>query len=62
LANANGATKKISRQILEKLIFNSALFNYPKKEYYLFSKTGFTDECQKLAKDVGCHLIVFEEM
>lgn len=30
--------EKISRQILEKLIFNSALFNYPKKEYYFFQK------------------------
>ncbi|CDI61171.1 Protein of unknown function [Lactobacillus helveticus CIRM-BIA 104] len=34
----------------------------PKKNIIFFSKTGLTDECQKLAKDVGGHLIVFEEM
>ena len=49
LANVSGAMKKLADK-------------YPKKEYYLFSKTGFTDECQKLAKDVGYHLTVFEEM
>ncbi|QQP28330.1 ATP-binding protein [Lactobacillus ultunensis] len=52
----------ISKQILEKLIFNSNIFNYPKKYYYLFSKTGFTDECHKLAQEVGCQLITFKEM
>lgn len=52
----------ISKQILEKLIFNSNLFNYPKKYYYLFSKTGFTNDCQELAAEVGCQLIKFSNM
>lgn len=52
----------ISKQILEKLIFNSNLFTYPKKYYYLFSKVGFTDECKKLAQDVSCKLICFDQM
>lgn len=52
----------ISKQILEKLVFNSDLFRYPKKYYYLFSKVGFTDECQKLAKDINCKLVTFDEM
>lgn len=52
----------ISKDILEKLIFNSNLFNYPKKYYYLFSKVGLTDECQKLAKEIDCKLITFKEM
>ncbi|GAA2964099.1 hypothetical protein GCM10019995_18870 [Lactobacillus kefiranofaciens subsp. kefirgranum] len=52
----------ISKQVLEKLIFNSNLFNYPKKYYYLFSKTGFTAECQKLATEIGCQLVKFENM
>lgn len=52
----------ISRDILEKLIFNSNLFNYPVKYYYLFSKVGFTEDCQSLAHDVNCQLINFAEM
>lgn len=52
----------ISRDILEKLIFNSNLFSYPVKYYYLFSKVGFTKECKLLAKKVGCKLVSFSEM
>ncbi|MBP2058745.1 hypothetical protein J2Z60_001934 [Lactobacillus colini] len=52
----------ISRDILEKLIINSDLFNYPVKYYYLFSKVGFTKDCHQLAKEVGCKLISFDEM
>lgn len=52
----------ISRDILEKLIFNSEMFSYPVKYYYLFSKVGFTSNCKKLAEQVGCKLITFAEM
>lgn len=52
----------ISKSILEKLIFNSGIFAYPRKYYYLFSKKGFTEECQKFAKMENCKLISFEEM
>lgn len=52
----------ISKSILETLIYRSSLFAYPKKYYYLFSKVGFTDECQKLAASINCHLITFDEM
>lgn len=52
----------ISRSILEKLIECSSLFSYPKKYFFLFSKTGFTDNCKELAKKVECKLITFEEM
>lgn len=52
----------ISKSILETLIYRSSLFSYPKKYYYLFSKTGFTDECQKLAQSINCHLITFAEI
>lgn len=52
----------ISKSILEKLIFNSGIFAYPKKYYYLFSKSGFTEECQKFAEMENCKLISFEEM
>lgn len=52
----------ISADILETLIYRSSLFPTPKKNYYLFSKTGFTDKCQQLAQQVDCHLITFDMM
>lgn len=52
----------ISSQILKKLVFNSNIFNYTKKYYYLFSKIGFTNDCKKLAKEIDCKLITFAEM
>ena len=52
----------ISESILKKLIFNSEMFPYPVKYYYLFSKSGFTDSCKELAKKVNCQLVDFEEM
>lgn len=52
----------ISRSVLEKLITNSEIFKYPLKHYYLFSKSGFTDGCQELAKKINCQLFTFEEI
>lgn len=52
----------IPRSVLEKLITNSELFTYPLKHYYLFSKSGFTDSCRKLAEEINCQLFTFEEM
>lgn len=52
----------ISRSVLEKLITNSEILKYPLKHYYLFSKSGFTDSCQELAKKINCQLFTFEEI
>ena len=52
----------ISRSVLEKLITNSEIFKYPIKQYYLFSKSGFTDSCQELAEKINCQLFTFEKM
>lgn len=52
----------ISRSVLEKMITNSEIFKYPLKHYYLFSKSGFTDSCQELAKKINCQLFTFEEI
>lgn len=52
----------VSRSVLEKLITNSEIFKYPLKHYYLFSKSGFTDSCQELAKKINCQLFTFEEI
>lgn len=52
----------ITSKVLQKLLENSSEFSYPKKTYFLFSKSGFTEGCVQLAKKVDCHLINFEEM
>ncbi|MBP2058482.1 AAA+ ATPase superfamily predicted ATPase [Lactobacillus colini] len=52
----------ISRSILEKLVDLSTIFPYPKKYYFLFSKSGFTDSCKELAKKLDCQLIDFKQM
>lgn len=52
----------ISEDVLKKLIFNSEMFAYPVKKYCLFSKTGFTEACQTLAKKIDCKLITFANM
>ena len=52
----------IPRSVLKKLIANSETFKYPIKHYYLFSKSGFTDSCQELAKKINCQLFTFEKM
>lgn len=52
----------IPRSVLEKLIQNSELFRCQVKHYYLFSKTGFTDSCKKLAQENNCQLFTFDEM
>ena len=40
----------ISSNVLRKLLENSSEFSYPKKIYFLFSKSGFTQTCMQLAK------------
>lgn len=52
----------ISRSILEKLVDLSTIFPYPKKYYFLFSKSGFTASCKELAQKLDCKLISFEDM
>lgn len=52
----------VDKSVLETLIYRSESFPYLNKELYLFSKNGFTKECEKMASSVGCHLISFDEM
>ena len=48
--------------VLEKLVERGALFSYPLKCYYLFSKTGFTEGAREYSDHHGISLISFEEM
>lgn len=54
---------KIDIGILEKLIERGEMFHYERKYYYLFSKTGFTESCQKRAEELGnVRLVKYEDM
>ncbi|MCL2820840.1 MAG: ATP-binding protein [Oscillospiraceae bacterium] len=45
---------------LRSLEERSRIFRYPNRHYYLFSRSGFTDECADLARVYGANLVVFE--
>ena len=38
----------------------SRLFRYPKRYLFLFSRSGFTDECADAARRIGANLVMFE--
>lgn len=51
------------KDVLEKLMFRSNLLNCNNKYLYLFSKTGFTDQCTALADSLGnVTLVKYEDM
>jgi hypothetical protein len=45
---------------LRSLEERSRLFRYPNRHLYLFSRSGFTDECADLAGRFGANLVMFE--
>jgi len=47
-------------QALRNLEERSRLFRYPNRHFYLFSRSGFTEECAELAMQLGANLVVFE--
>jgi len=47
-------------ETLRSLEERSRLFRYPNRHFYLFSRSGFTDECAELARQLGANLVVFE--
>lgn len=55
--------EKTDLRVLTTLLERSSLFSYKEKYYYLFSKSGFTDECIRKANAMGnVFLILYEEM
>lgn len=49
--------------VLETLVKRSEIFNFKNKTYYLFSKSGFTDGCIKLAAEMGnVNLVEYADM
>jgi len=47
--------------ILDRLIEKCRMFSFEHKFYFIFSKSGFTDECKNIA-DANIRLICFENM
>ena len=45
---------------LVSLVERSRLFRYPNKHLYLFSRSGFSEECAEAAQRVGANLVMFE--
>jgi len=47
-------------EALRSLEERSRLFRYPNRHLYLFSRSGFTDECAEFAMKLNANLVVFE--
>jgi len=45
---------------LTSLDDHSRLFSYPNRHLYLFSRSGFSDECAEAASRIGANLVMFE--
>lgn len=55
--------EKVDLSVLETLVERSNLFNYKKKHFYLFAKTGFTKGCLDRAAEMGnVSLVTYEDI
>lgn len=55
--------EKVDLGVLQTLAERSNLFNYKKKHFYIFAKTGFTTGCIDRAAEMGnVTLVTYEEM
>ena len=62
-AECKWTNEKVDLGVLETLVERSSLFNYKKKHFYLFAKTGFTKGCVDKAAEMGnVTLIEYSEM
>ena len=62
-AECKWTNEKADLGVLETLVERSSLFNYKKKHFYLFAKTGFTKGCVDKAAEMGnVTLIEYGEM
>ena len=54
---------KVDQEVLETLVKRSHLFNYAQAQLFLFSKSGFTQKCVELAKQLGnVSLVTFDDI
>lgn len=63
IAECKWTKEDVDSSVLETLIKRGRLFTFEKKQYYLFSKKGFTSGCREKAKELGnMQLVTYEEM
>lgn len=62
-AECKWTNEKVDLGVLETLVERSNLFNYKKKHFYLFAKTGFTKGCMDKVGEMGnVTLVSYDEM
>lgn len=62
-AECKWTNEKVDLGVLETLVERSNMFNYKKKHFYLFAKTGFTKGCVDKAREMGnVTLVPYREM
>jgi len=62
-AECKWTNEKVDLSVLETLVNRSNLFNFKKKHFYLFSKTGFTKGCIDKADEMdNVNLVTYEDM
>ncbi len=62
-AECKWTNEKIDLSILETLVERSNLFSYKKKQFFLFSKSGFKKGCEDKAKELGnVSLVTYAEI
>lgn len=54
--------QKVDCEVIEILINRSSLFHFSKKFYFIFSKSGFTEECKMIAEEKNIKLISYEDI
>ncbi len=62
-AECKWTNEKVNLRVLDTLVERSELFNYKKKYFYLFAKTGFTKACIERAADMdNVTLVTYEDI
>ena len=62
-AECKWRNEDVGQAELKALQHKSTLFHYRKKVLMLFSKTGYTEACKELAKELGeVYLVSYEDM
>jgi AAA+ ATPase superfamily predicted ATPase len=61
-AECKWTNEKVNAGVLDTLAYRSGLFHYREKRLYIFSKSGFTAGCEEKAKQLGAHLICFDDL
>ena len=62
VAECKWRNEKTDYDVVETLLLRAKLLPYKHVDYYVFSKSGFTSRCTKLAQEQNVKLISYAEM